>query len=81
LFHETKTCLSPRSLFRKKRKIPALHLVAVLIDELGICWTQVIYALAGGEREHDENNSFSPCLILKVKKNGLGFEKAGIIGT
>jgi hypothetical protein len=35
------------------------------------------YALAGGERGHEQNYGFSPCLL--GKKHGVGFEKANIV--
>ena len=34
-----------------------------LTDELGICPTRVIHALAGGARGREQNFGFSPCLL------------------
>ena len=34
-----------------------------LTDELGICPTRVIYALAGSARGREQNFGFSPCLL------------------
>jgi hypothetical protein len=40
-------------------------------DELGICRTRVIYALAGGERGQERNCGFSPCLLGQKAWRGV----------
>ena len=42
-----------------------------LTDELGIPRTREVYALAGGERGHEHNCSFSPCLLGQKEWRGV----------